>query len=77
VILASTARHTAVTFDAQVHGQADDDITAYEWSFGDGASMPGKTVTYSYQKAGTYMVTLTVTDKQKRTRTAMQTVFVK
>lgn len=34
----------------------------YQWTFGDGAGGSGPTVAHSYQVAGTYTVTLTVTD---------------
>lgn len=37
-------------------------ITSYAWSFGDGASGSGQSVTHPFQKVGTFPVTMTVTD---------------
>jgi len=44
-------------------------IDAYEWAFGDGASATGAEVTHTYETAGTYEVTLTVTDDEGLTDT--------
>ena len=38
-------------------------ISSYAWSFGDGTTGTGVSVTHSYAKNGTYKVTLTVTDR--------------
>ena len=35
-------------------------INSYQWNFGDGQTGQGQTVTHTYQNAGTYQVTLTV-----------------
>ncbi|TEU17356.1 MAG: PKD domain-containing protein [Anaerolineales bacterium] len=44
-------------------GSSDDgDIVRYAWDFGDGNTDSGKEVTHSYSAAGSYKVTLTVTD---------------
>jgi hypothetical protein len=37
-------------------------ITSYTWNFGDGHTASGKTVSHTFAKAGTFKVTLTVTD---------------
>ena len=37
-------------------------ITAYAWTFGDGATGQGKVASHSYSSTGTYNATLTVTD---------------
>jgi M6 family metalloprotease-like protein len=54
-----------VSFDGS--GSSDDrdappDL-AYAWTFGDGATGSGRAVSHAYAKAGTYDVTLKVTDK--------------
>ncbi|MDH3974847.1 MAG: PKD domain-containing protein [Deltaproteobacteria bacterium] len=46
------------------NGSSDPDgaITAYSWDFGDGTSGTGPNPTHTYTAAGTYNITLTVTD---------------
>ncbi|MGD0160080.1 MAG: molybdopterin-dependent oxidoreductase [Candidatus Bathyarchaeia archaeon] len=39
-------------------------IVSYQWSFGDGINGTGPIVTHSYSKAGTYQVTVNVTNNQ-------------
>jgi PKD repeat protein len=53
-------------------------ITSYVWDFGDGSSATTSTPTTSktYGAAGTYAVTLTITDSLGRTATVTQTVTV-
>ena len=51
-----------ITFNASASYAPDGSITNYEWNFGDGNIGTGETVNYSYSSAGTYDVTLTVTD---------------
>jgi len=59
-------------------GSSDSDgtITSSAWSFGDGTSGTGTTVTKSYAAAGTFPVTLTVTDDKGATATAQTTATV-
>ncbi len=45
----------------------DGRIVSYAWDFGDGTTGSGVNVTHSYKAAGTYKVTLTVTDDGKGT----------
>ena len=42
-------------------------ITSYSWSFGDGSSGSGQSVPKTYQRPGTYTVTLTVRDAGNQT----------
>jgi len=51
-----------ITFDASNSTDPDGTIEKYEWNFGDGNTATGIIVTYSYSSAGSYDVTLTVTD---------------
>ena len=53
-----------ITFDAGASTDPDGYITAYEWTFGDGAMVTSVVprVEHTYTTAGTYSVRLTVTD---------------
>ena len=42
----------------------DGSIVAYQWNFGDGSSAEGSIVKHTFQAAGSYRVSLTVTDDQ-------------
>lgn len=44
------------------------EIARYHWDFGDGSSETGSTAVHRYIKDSNYKVTLTVTDKEGRTR---------
>ncbi|MDP2899601.1 MAG: PKD domain-containing protein, partial [Candidatus Bathyarchaeota archaeon] len=48
----------------------DGTIVSYAWTFGDGGSALGSSVSHTYTTAGTYAVTLTVTDNGGKTGTA-------
>jgi PKD repeat protein len=63
------------TFDAS--GSTDDhDIAAYGWTFGDGATGAGVTASHTFATAGTYTVTLAVTDTAAQTGTVAKAVTV-
>ncbi len=51
-------------------------MAQWAWNFGDGATATGATASHSYAAAGTYNVTLTVTDEQGLTKTLTQQVTV-
>ncbi|WP_196466445.1 PKD domain-containing protein [Planomonospora sp. ID91781] len=59
---AASCAELECTFDANPSGDEDGSITAYAWQFGDGATATGVTASHTYAAAGTYPVTLTVTD---------------
>ena len=66
---------TSLTLDGS--GSTDNvGITSYTWTFGDGQTAIGQTVTHAYADPGIYTVTLTVTDAAGNTDTDTVTVTV-
>jgi PKD repeat protein len=51
-------------------------ITAYSWSFGDGGTSPAPSPWHTYTNAGTYAVTLTVTQSDGLSSSVQRTIFV-
>jgi|GEM_PF-2089251 len=66
----------SATFDAADSSDADGSIAGYEWEFGDGSTASGESVTHSFDSAGDYTVSLTVTDDDGATNTNSRTVSV-
>jgi len=66
------------TFDASasVPGLGASAISSYTWTFGDGGTASGKTVTNSYATIGTFTVSLTVTNDRGLSATSVQSVSV-
>jgi hypothetical protein len=52
------------SFDGSGSSDPDGSIASYDWSFGDSGTSSGATATHTYDAAGDYAVTLTVTDDQ-------------
>ncbi len=52
----------AVSFSSAGSSDADGSIVSYSWSFGDGGSSNQQNPSYTYSAAGSFNVTLTVTD---------------
>lgn len=52
-----------VNFDAKGSVDPDGDKLSFTWDFGDGTSGKGETIEHKYEKAGTYLARLTVTDE--------------
>jgi len=65
-----------VTFDATASEDPDGTVVSYLWEFGDGASDNGTIVEHAYTNAGTYDVTLTVTDNDGLSHTTTKSVTV-
>ncbi len=58
----SSVDRLAVSFNGSASVDPDGSIASYSWNFGDSTSGTGATPTHTYAAAGTYPVTLTVTD---------------
>lgn len=67
---------TTVEFTAEATDPEDGTVVSFEWTFGDGGEASGPTVTHEYGAAGSYDVTVTVTDDGGRTDSATKTVAV-
>ena len=67
---------TPVSFSAAGSYDPDGSITAYAWDFGDGTTASGSSVSKTYAAAGTYTVSLTVTDNGGLTGSSSTTVTV-
>lgn len=64
-----------VRFDGSGSADSDGSVVSYQWSFGDGTpSVTGPIVYHQFASAGSYLVTLTVTDDDGATDTASQNV---
>ena len=72
----STPQPLSASFDASTSSDSDGSITAYNWTFGDGATGTGVTPQHTYASAGSYTVRLTVTDNRGDTGTVTHTVTV-
>jgi PKD repeat protein len=66
----------ACNFDASGSTAGDAAISSYAWTFGDGATDSGQTVSHTYGSSGSYLVTLTVTDTEGLTDSASRSVTV-
>ncbi|KJY85118.1 serine protease [Vibrio galatheae] len=53
---------TVISFDATGSSDSDGSITSYHWNFGDGSSSNNSMESHTYSAAGSYQVSLTVTD---------------
>ena len=61
------------TFDGSGSTDSDGTIVAYSWTFGDGTTGSGASVSHAYTQPGTYNVTLTVTDDDSASDSASGT----
>src|SRR5690606_14155664 len=66
----------AVSVGGSGSSDPDGQVTSYVWDFGDGGSATGVTASHTYAEAGTYEVTLTVTDDAGATAEVTREVTV-
>jgi len=72
-----TTPGSSVSFDASGSSDPDGTIASYSWDFGDGsAAGSGVAPSHAYAAAGSYQVTLTVTDNGGETGSVSHTVKV-
>ena len=64
------------TFDGSGSTDLDGTIASYGWAFGDGTTGSGVTISHTYAAAGTYNVSLTVTDDHGQAHTQTKAVAV-
>jgi PKD repeat protein len=72
---AGKAPHT-VNLDASGSYDSDGRIIEYTWNFGDGQTGSGLLLSHTYQAAGNYTITLSVTDDKNATSEAQTTITV-
>ena len=63
-----------VSFDASASADPDGTIESYTWDFGDGTAARGAQVTHRFDTAGTFNVSLSVTDDRGAGASASQSV---
>jgi len=68
----------SVTFDAKASTASTSEATVkqFNWNFGDGSSLSGDVVSYTFTESGSYTVTLTVTDSLGKTDEETTTIQV-
>ena len=72
----TTAEETLVSFDATGSTDPENTELSYDWDFADGEVGSGRQVQHDYATAGSYPVTLTVTDQDGMTDSVTKSVDV-
>ena len=72
----TSADGLAVQVDGSTSSDPESPISGYAWDFGDGGSATGSTAAHTFALAGSYAVTLTVTDDRGATGRTTRTVTV-
>lgn len=63
-----------VSFEGGNSSDSDGSVVAYDWTFGDGATGSGASVSHTYNTVGNYTATLTVTDSSGLQSSATQSI---
>ena len=71
----SVQRGDEVTFDGSASTPADN-LVSYAWDFGDGTTANAVSIRHVYDRTGTFIATLTVTDRDGRTNNATHQIQV-
>ena len=72
----SAEEGTAITFSSNGSNDPDGSIVSYRWDFSDGGSSTSINPSYTFNTAGDYSATLTVTDNDGLTGTSTTTVTI-
>jgi len=72
----TTPTYLSIVADASGSSDSDGAVVSYAWDYGDGTTGTGKTPSHTYATAGTYTVTLTVTDDLGATGSTTNSVTV-
>lgn len=72
----ASASGLTAAVNASESSDPDGSISSYSWDFGDGGKATGVTAERTYGAAGTYTITLTVTDNDGATASTARTVTV-
>lgn len=75
-LMVSTTNGLTASFDASGSSDPDGDTLAYAWDFGDGQTSSLVAPAHAYDAAGTYLVTLVVSDGRGGTDTVTRSVTV-
>lgn len=74
--MSSHCSDLSCSFDGSASTDSDGSIVTYHWDFGDGNTATGTSANHSYQQAGDYNVTLTVTDDNDATNSTNNVLSV-
>jgi chitodextrinase len=73
----SATDHQSILFDGSGSTSNDTNpITGWSWDFGDGETATGRTVTHAFDEAGTFIVTLTISDAFGRSASTSETITI-
>jgi PKD repeat protein len=75
-VFTHTESKLTVNVDASTSTDSDGTIASYAWNFGDGTTATGVTASHAFAAAGSYPVTLTVTDNRSGVATTNTSVAV-